>query len=121
VNCGRWARDLRCRHGGRQAGRQGRKFTLAFLSFSLSLSFFSFFSFFLSFSSLTAQAQTSQVNRGLGMPKLEVTYGKVKVMQGALLGHPFSIFCGFSKVKTPIHDSIRELITWESKEHGVKS
>ena len=84
-----------------QAGREaGRKFTLAFLSFflSLSLSFFSFFSFFLSFSSLSAQAQTSQVNRGLGMPKLEVTYGKVKVMHGALLGHPFSIFCGFSNI-----------------------
>ena len=26
-----------------------------------------------------------------------------------------------SKVETPIHDSIRELITWECKEHGVKS
>jgi hypothetical protein len=25
------------------------------------------------------------------------------------------------KVETPIHDSIRELVTWESKEHGVKS
>ena len=23
------------------------------------------------------------------------------------------------KVETPIHDSIRELITWECKEHGV--
>jgi hypothetical protein len=26
-----------------------------------------------------------------------------------------------SKVKTPIHDNIRELVTWECKEHGVKS
>ena len=26
-----------------------------------------------------------------------------------------------SKVEAPIHDSIRELITWECKEHGVKS
>ena len=25
------------------------------------------------------------------------------------------------KVETPIHDNIRELITWECKEHGVKS
>jgi hypothetical protein len=25
------------------------------------------------------------------------------------------------KVETPIHDSIRELLTWECKEHGVKS
>ena len=25
------------------------------------------------------------------------------------------------KVETPIHESIRELITWECKEHGVKS
>jgi hypothetical protein len=25
------------------------------------------------------------------------------------------------KVETPIHDSIRELVSWESKEHGVKS
>jgi hypothetical protein len=25
------------------------------------------------------------------------------------------------KVETPIHDSIRELVTWECKEHGVKS
>jgi hypothetical protein len=25
-----------------------------------------------------------------------------------------------TKVETPIHDSIRELITWECKEHGVK-
>jgi hypothetical protein len=25
------------------------------------------------------------------------------------------------KVQTPIHDSIRELVTWECKEHGVKS
>ena len=24
------------------------------------------------------------------------------------------------KVETPIHDSIRELVTWECKEHGVK-
>jgi hypothetical protein len=24
-------------------------------------------------------------------------------------------------VETPIHDSIRESITWECKEHGVKS
>jgi hypothetical protein len=23
------------------------------------------------------------------------------------------------KVETPIHDSIRELVTWECKEHGV--
>jgi hypothetical protein len=26
---------------------------------------------------------------------------------------------GIRKVETPIHDSIRELITWECKEHGV--
>jgi hypothetical protein len=26
-----------------------------------------------------------------------------------------------SKVETPIHDSIRELVSWECKEHGVKS
>jgi len=26
-----------------------------------------------------------------------------------------------TKVETPIHDSIRELVTWECKEHGVKS
>jgi hypothetical protein len=26
-----------------------------------------------------------------------------------------------SKVETPIHDNIRELVTWECKEHGVKS
>jgi hypothetical protein len=25
------------------------------------------------------------------------------------------------KVETPIHDSIRELLTWECKKHGVKS
>ena len=25
------------------------------------------------------------------------------------------------KVKTPTHDSIRELVTWQCKEHGVKS
>ena len=25
-----------------------------------------------------------------------------------------------SKVETPIHDSIRKLVTWECKEHGVK-
>jgi hypothetical protein len=24
------------------------------------------------------------------------------------------------KVQTPIHDSIRELVTWECKEHGVR-
>jgi hypothetical protein len=24
-------------------------------------------------------------------------------------------------VETPIHDNIRELVTWECKEHGVKS
>jgi hypothetical protein len=29
------------------------------------------------------------------------------------------IMCTLFKVKTPIHDSIRELITWECKEHGV--
>jgi hypothetical protein len=26
-----------------------------------------------------------------------------------------------SKVETPIHDNIRESVTWECKEHGVKS
>jgi hypothetical protein len=26
-----------------------------------------------------------------------------------------------TKVETPIYDSIRELVTWECKEHGVKS
>jgi hypothetical protein len=25
------------------------------------------------------------------------------------------------KVETPIHDNIGELVTWECKEHGVKS
>jgi hypothetical protein len=25
------------------------------------------------------------------------------------------------KVETPIHDSIRELVTWECKKYGVKS
>jgi hypothetical protein len=25
-----------------------------------------------------------------------------------------------TKVETPIHDNIRELVTWECKEHGVK-
>jgi hypothetical protein len=25
-----------------------------------------------------------------------------------------------AKVETPIHDSLRELVTWECKEHGVK-
>ena len=30
--------------------------------------------------------------------------------------HDFEI-----KVETPIHDSIRELVAWECKEHGVKS
>ena len=29
--------------------------------------------------------------------------------------------CFFNKVETPIHDNIRELITWECKEHGLKS
>ena len=24
------------------------------------------------------------------------------------------------KVETPIHDSMRELVTWDCKEHGVK-
>jgi hypothetical protein len=27
----------------------------------------------------------------------------------------------YNKVETPIHDNIRELVTWECKEHGVKS
>jgi hypothetical protein len=26
-----------------------------------------------------------------------------------------------AKVETPIHDNIRKLVTWECKEHGVKS
>jgi hypothetical protein len=26
-----------------------------------------------------------------------------------------------NKVETPIHDNIRELVTWECKEHGVNS
>jgi hypothetical protein len=25
------------------------------------------------------------------------------------------------KVETPIHDNIRDLVTWECKEHGMKS
>jgi len=29
--------------------------------------------------------------------------------------------CMFLKVETPIHDNTRELVTWECKEHGVKS
>jgi hypothetical protein len=30
-------------------------------------------------------------------------------------------FCFPLKVETLIHDNIRELVTWECKEHGVKS
>ena len=26
-----------------------------------------------------------------------------------------------AKVETPIHDNTKELVTWECKEHGVKS
>jgi hypothetical protein len=29
--------------------------------------------------------------------------------------------CSLIKVEIPIHDNIRELVTWECKEHGVKS
>jgi hypothetical protein len=35
-------------------------------------------------------------------------------------GRQFEHGC-YSKVETPIHDNIRELVTWECKEHGVKS
>ena len=35
-----------------------------------------------------------------------------------LLASPGGKSC---KVEAPIHDNIRELITWECKEHGVKS
>jgi hypothetical protein len=34
-----------------------------------------------------------------------------------LLGLKWLLF--LIKVETPIHDSIRELVTWECKEHGV--
>jgi hypothetical protein len=59
-----------------------------------------------------------------------------KVYLCALCGHlstvpsSFSAFIYWSdsdidididKVETPIHDNIRELVTWECKEHGVKS
>jgi hypothetical protein len=27
----------------------------------------------------------------------------------------------YNKIETPIHDKLRELVTWECKEHGVKS
>jgi hypothetical protein len=30
-------------------------------------------------------------------------------------------FKTMTKVETPIHDNLRELVTWECKEHGVKS
>ena len=33
----------------------------------------------------------------------------------------FTLLEPTAKVETPIHDSIRELVTWECKEHGVKS
>jgi hypothetical protein len=33
---------------------------------------------------------------------------------------PILISVVLYKVETPIHDSIRELITWGCKEHGVK-
>jgi hypothetical protein len=32
-----------------------------------------------------------------------------------------SHFHSHPRVETPIHDNIRELVTWECKEHGVKS
>jgi hypothetical protein len=32
-----------------------------------------------------------------------------------------SNFKEHARVETPIHDSIRGLVTWECKEHGVKS
>jgi hypothetical protein len=31
------------------------------------------------------------------------------------------MFVANTKVDTPIHDNIKELVTWECKEHGVKS
>jgi hypothetical protein len=30
-----------------------------------------------------------------------------------------SLRTNYTKVETPIHDNIRELVTWECKEHGV--
>jgi predicted peroxiredoxin len=33
----------------------------------------------------------------------------------------FSSATTSSRVETPIYDNIRELVTWQCKEHGVKS
>jgi hypothetical protein len=33
----------------------------------------------------------------------------------------FCVWVSSIKVETPVHDNRRELVTWECKEHGVKS
>ena len=47
-----------------------------------------------------------------------------KVKKASTCWHIWGAFAKLtygSKVETPVHDNIRELATWECKEHGVKS
>jgi hypothetical protein len=44
------------------------------------------------------------------------------IWMGCFILWPFNVTDNVKlKVETPIHDSIRELVTWVCKEHGVKS
>jgi hypothetical protein len=43
-------------------------------------------------------------------------------IEGVVLTRLLDYRCNTSsKLETPIHDNIRESVTWECKEHGVKS
>jgi hypothetical protein len=45
---------------------------------------------------------------------------KLQMNRLSLRNHRFQFKAGCEdKVETPIHDNIRELVTWECKEHGV--
>ena len=45
----------------------------------------------------------------------------VQLLGGLIDVHGVENIVSMSKVETPIHEIIRELVTWECKEHGVKS
>ena len=52
-----------------------------------------------------------------------MTNNTILIIQYARVKRPARnrVFKKISKVETPTHDNIRELVTWEGKEHGVKS
>jgi hypothetical protein len=77
--------------------------------------------------SLTEIKKTLECNSKeavIGSPNFQFSQNPTGLIYVTGLSRLSAWLCGFAacrvfEVETPIHDSIRELVTWECKEHGV--